>query len=72
MGRRRQQQRTRSRRKVRRQVTTGVVHIKSSFNNTLVSVSDQEGNTLAWDSAGSMGFKGSRKSTPYTKPWSTV
>jgi small subunit ribosomal protein S11 len=41
------------------------VHIKSSFNNTLVSVSDQEGNTLAWDSAGSMGFKGSRKSTPY-------
>ena len=70
MGRQRQQrQRTRgasrARRRVRRNVTTGVVHIKSSFNNTIVSVSDQEGNVIAWESAGSLGFKGSRKSTPY-------
>ena len=72
MGRQRQQQRrggqrgaSRSRRRVRRNVTTGVVHIKSSFNNTIVSVSDQEGNVIAWESAGSLGFKGSRKSTPY-------
>ena len=71
MGRQRQrtQGRTRgggrTRRKVRRNVTTGVVHIKSSFNNTIVSVSDQEGNVIAWESAGAMGFKGSRKSAPY-------
>ena len=71
MGRQRQrtQGRTRSggrsRRKVRRNVTTGVVHIKSSFNNTIVSVTDQEGNVIAWESAGALGFKGSRKSTPY-------
>src|SRR4028118_1978165 len=72
MGRQRQQQRrgnqrgaSRARRKVRRNVTTGIVHIKSSFNNTIVSVSDQEGNVIAWESAGSLGFKGSRKSTPY-------
>jgi small subunit ribosomal protein S11 len=71
MGRQRQQQRarargaSRSRRKIRRNVTTGVVHIKSSFNNTIVSVSDQEGNVIAWESAGSLGFKGSRKSTPF-------
>src|SRR4028119_2328286 len=72
MGRQRQQQRrgnqrgaSRARPKVRRNVTTGIVHIKSSFNNTIVSVSDQEGNVIAWESAGSLGFKGSRKSTPY-------
>ncbi|MEJ7870891.1 MAG: 30S ribosomal protein S11 [Rubrobacteraceae bacterium] len=69
MGRQRQQQRrggaSRARRKVRRNVTTGVVHIKSSFNNTIVSVTDQEGNVIAWESAGALGFKGSRKSTPY-------
>jgi len=56
---------SRARRKVRRNITTGVVHIKSSFNNTIVSVSDQEGNVIAWESAGALGFKGSRKSTPY-------
>jgi small subunit ribosomal protein S11 len=70
MGRQRQQRQrargaSRSRRRVRRNVTTGVVHIKSSFNNTIVSVSDQEGNVIAWESAGSLGFKGSRKSTPF-------
>jgi small subunit ribosomal protein S11 len=56
---------SRARRKVRKNVTTGVVHIKSSFNNTIVSVSDTEGNIIAWESAGALGFKGSRKSTPY-------
>ncbi|CAA9449622.1 MAG: SSU ribosomal protein S11p (S14e) [uncultured Rubrobacteraceae bacterium] len=69
MGRQRQQQRrggaSRARRKVRKNVTTGIVHIKSSFNNTIVSVTDQEGNVIAWESAGALGFKGSRKSTPY-------
>ncbi len=55
-------------RKKRRQsknVTHGVAHIKSSFNNTIVSISDQQGNVIAWASAGNVGFKGSRKSTPY-------
>lgn len=74
MGRQRQQQRggqrgrqgaSRSRRKVRKNISTGVVHIKSSFNNTIVSVSDTEGNLIAWESAGALGFRGSRKSTPY-------
>src|SRR5918912_189214 len=67
MGRQRQRTRGggRARRRVRRNVTTGVVHIKSSFNNTIVSVTDQEGNVIAWESAGALGFKGSRKSTPY-------
>jgi small subunit ribosomal protein S11 len=70
MGRQRQraQGRTRggrTRRKARKNISTGVVHIKSSFNNTIVSVTDQEGNVIAWESAGSLGFKGSRKSTPY-------
>ena len=55
----------RPRRKDRKNVTTGVVHIKSSFNNTIVSITDQDGNVLAWASAGNVGFKGSRKSTPF-------
>lgn len=55
----------RPRRKERRNVTHGVVHIKSSFNNTIVSISDQDGNVLSWASAGNAGFKGSRKSTPF-------
>lgn len=66
MGRQRQRRGTsRTRRKTSRNVTTGIVHIKSSFNNTIVSVSDQEGGVIAWESAGALGFKGSRKSTPY-------
>lgn len=52
-------------RKTRRSVTVGVVHIKATFNNTLVSISDTRGDTLCWSSAGSCGFKGSRKSTPF-------
>ena len=55
----------RPRKRERKNVTYGVAHIKSSFNNTIVSISDQEGNVLAWASAGNVGFKGSRKSTPF-------
>ena len=46
-------------------VTHGVAHIKSSFNNTIISITDQRGDVIAWASAGNVGFKGSRKSTPY-------
>ncbi len=55
----------RPRRKVSKNVTHGVAHIKSSFNNTIIAITDQEGNVLSWASAGNVGFKGSRKSTPY-------
>ncbi|MCB0978418.1 MAG: 30S ribosomal protein S11 [Acidimicrobiales bacterium] len=55
----------RPRRKERKNVTYGVAHIKSSFNNTIISITDQEGNVISWASAGNVGFKGSRKSTPY-------
>ena len=55
----------RPRRRDRKNVTTGVVHIKSSFNNTIVSITDPQGNVISWASAGQVGFKGSRKSTPY-------
>ena len=51
--------------KARRNVTRGVAHIKSTFNNTIVTITDQQGNTLSWASAGNVGFKGSRKSTPF-------
>jgi small subunit ribosomal protein S11 len=55
----------RPRKKERKNVGYGVAHIKSSFNNTIVSIADQGGNVLAWASAGNVGFKGSRKSTPF-------
>ena len=55
----------RPRKRERKNVAYGVAHIKSSFNNTIVAISDQEGNILAWASAGNVGFKGSRKSTPF-------
>jgi small subunit ribosomal protein S11 len=55
----------RPRRRERKNVTYGVAHIKSSFNNTIVTITDQDGNTLSWASAGNVGFKGSRKSTPF-------
>ncbi|MEM7096349.1 MAG: 30S ribosomal protein S11 [Actinomycetota bacterium] len=54
-----------AKRKERKNVPYGVVHIKSSFNNTIISITDQSGNVIAWASAGSSGFKGSRKSTPF-------
>ena len=53
------------RKKARRMVSEGVVHIHSTFNNTLVTITDPAGNVLAWSSAGSVGFKGSRKGTPF-------
>ena len=55
----------RQRRKVRKNIAVGQAHIKTSFNNTLVTLTDKEGNVIAWESAGSVGFKGSRKSTPF-------
>lgn len=56
---------TRVKRRERKNISTGVVHVNASFNNTMVTVSDEQGNTVSWSSAGGMGFKGSRKSTPY-------
>jgi small subunit ribosomal protein S11 len=55
----------RSRKKVRRHVTDGIAHIHASFNNTIISITDRQGNTLAWGTSGSSGFRGSRKSTPF-------
>ena len=52
-------------RKERKNISTGVAHINSSFNNTKILIADAQGNAIAWSSAGTMGFKGSRKSTPY-------
>ena len=57
--------RTRVRRKEKKNVEQGVAHIKSTFNNTIVTITDRKGNAISWASAGGMGFKGSRKSTPY-------
>ena len=56
---------TRGRRKPKKNIPVGQAHIKTSFNNTIVSLSDQQGNVIAWESAGGAGFKGSRKSTPF-------
>lgn len=56
---------SRIRRKERKNITSGVVHINASFNNTMVTITDSQGNTISWSSAGIMGFKGSRKSTPF-------
>jgi small subunit ribosomal protein S11 len=53
------------RRKTRRNVTVGIAHIKATFNNTSVTITDTKGDTLCWASAGTTGFKGSRKSTPF-------
>jgi small subunit ribosomal protein S11 len=62
MGRRRQSQ---SRKKAKKMVPRGVAHIFATFNNTIVTITDPQGNTVAWASAGNAGFRGSRKSTPY-------
>jgi small subunit ribosomal protein S11 len=53
------------RKKAKRMVSEGVVHIHSTFNNTIITISDQQGNVVAWSSAGAVGFKGSRKGTPF-------
>jgi small subunit ribosomal protein S11 len=55
----------RPKRRERKNVAYGVAHIKSSFNNTIVTITDQQGNAIAWASSGNVGFKGSRKSTPF-------
>src|SRR5439155_1635581 len=55
----------RIRRKERKNITAGVAHVNASFNNTMITITDAQGNAIAWSSAGMMGFKGSRKSTPY-------
>jgi len=55
----------RAKKKARKNISAGVAHVKSSFNKTKILISDVQGNAIAWSSAGTMGFKGSRKSTPY-------
>jgi small subunit ribosomal protein S11 len=55
----------RPRRRERKNITSGVAHINASFNNTMITITDAQGNAIAWSSAGVQGFKGSRKSTPY-------
>jgi small subunit ribosomal protein S11 len=52
-------------RRERKNISSGVAHVNSSFNNTIITISDAQGNAISWSSAGTMGFKGSRKSTPY-------
>ena len=56
---------TRVRRRERKNITSGVAHVNASFNNTMITITDEQGNAISWSSAGGMGFKGSRKSTPY-------
>ena len=56
---------TSTKRKVKKNVVEGVAHVNSTFNNTLITITDRQGNAISWSSAGSQGFKGSRKSTPY-------
>ena len=53
------------RRRERKNITSGVAHVSASFNNTMITITDAQGNTIAWSSSGCKGFKGSRKSTPY-------
>ncbi|MFT3808363.1 MAG: 30S ribosomal protein S11 [Micropepsaceae bacterium] len=59
------EKKTRVRRKERKNITSGVAHVVASFNNTMITITDAQGNAISWSSAGTMGFKGSRKSTPY-------
>ena len=56
---------TRVRRRERKNIVSGVAHVSASFNNTMITITDAQGNTISWSSSGAMGFKGSRKSTPY-------
>jgi len=58
-------EKTRVKRKVRKNITSGVAHVNSTFNNTMITIADAQGNAISWSSAGMMGFKGSRKSTPF-------
>jgi small subunit ribosomal protein S11 len=56
---------TRIRKKERKNISSGIAHVNSTFNNTLITITDVQGNAISWSSAGGQGFKGSRKSTPY-------
>ncbi|HHX77457.1 MAG TPA: 30S ribosomal protein S11 [Firmicutes bacterium] len=60
-----QKKTTRPRRRDRKNIEHGIAHIKSTFNNTIVSITDLQGNSISWSSAGNVGYKGSRKSTPF-------
>jgi small subunit ribosomal protein S11 len=60
-----QQTGTRARKKVKKNVAEGIAHIHASFNNTIITITDRQGNTLSWATSGNAGFKGSRKSTPF-------
>ena len=55
----------RVRKRERKNITSGIAHVNATFNNTMITIADAQGNTIAWSSAGASGFKGSRKSTPY-------
>ena len=59
------EKKTRVRKKERKNITSGVAHVNATFNNTMITITDAQGNAIAWSSSGTMGFKGSRKSTPY-------
>ena len=56
---------TARKKKIKRSITKGVAHIHSTFNNTIVTISDEQGNVISWSSAGALGFKGAKKSTPF-------
>jgi len=56
---------SRGKKKVRKNIPHGIAHIQATFNNTIITITDPQGNTIAWSSSGSQGFKGSRKSTPF-------
>ena len=56
---------SRARKKIRKVVTDGVAHVQATFNNTIITITDRQGNTLSWATSGGAGFKGSRKSTPF-------
>ncbi len=56
---------TKTRKKIRKVVTDGIAHVHASFNNTIITITDRQGNTLSWATAGGQGFRGSRKSTPF-------
>jgi small subunit ribosomal protein S11 len=58
-------EKTRVRRREKKNITSGVAHVNATFNNTMITITDAQGNAIAWSSSGTMGFKGSRKSTPY-------
>ena len=58
-------ERTRVRKREKKNIISGVAHVNATFNNTMITITDAQGNSIAWASAGSQGFKGSRKSTPY-------